>query len=42
VNDATDGPLGAAIRVPSNVARTRQRPCVGGVIVVGAPTVIIN
>ena len=29
--EASDGPLGAATRVPSNVARTRQRPTDGGV-----------
>ena len=40
VNDATEGPLGAAVRVPSKVARTRQRPTVGGVnaIVAAPPT----
>ena len=36
VNAAPAGPLGAAIRVPSNVARTRQRPSDGGVNAIAA------
>ena len=36
VNAASEGPLGAAIRVPSNVARTRQRPTDGGVKAIDA------